>query len=161
VHTLQGRYESANQIITEALRFANEVEHLGIRFKGQVLAQQLAVLLGHLSMRDAEQCLEKITEASRDNWQDETGRLSEQALVAYTLWKLEPGWDAQQSLAASLYRALYERIPNIDYKNRYEELTHARLADPPGLPALPEIVTRNLANLKTLIERLDLSGKIT
>ncbi len=157
VHALQGRYTSANQIITEALRLADEVEHLGIRFKGQVLAQKLAVLLGHLSVREAEQVLEKITEASKDNWQDE----SEQALVAYTLWKLEPGRDAHQSLAASLYRALYERIPNIDYKNRYEELTHARLPDPPGLPALPEIVTRNLVSLKALLERLELSDKPT
>ena len=65
------------------------------------------------------------------------------------------GLDDYQAHAAELYRDLYGRTPNVEYRQRIEELTGEPPPDPPPLPPLPQIMAQKTVDLAALLERVE------
>jgi len=143
----QEQFAAAQPLNDEALRIATEVDHKDVQFKAQVLAVRLRAALGQVGPPAAIGELESLLEA----WPADP----RQAAVQYEIWRLDPEQESRRQAAAGLYRALYAQTPNIKYKQRYEELTGEQLPDPLPLPPLPEIVTREPADLEALLTQFD------
>ena len=74
--------------------------------------------------------------------------------VRALLARLGPARDDDRKAAAALYRELYERAPNVEYRRAYERLTGTLL--PPGapLPPPPE-VTGPAADVEELLGHVE------
>jgi adenylate cyclase len=151
VLSLRKEYLAAYEINQEAIKIARQVEHSEIQFKALVLDVRLAVLLGSKDITGAIDDFEKIIKQWQDDWQDE----KEQATVHYEIWRLEKNLESHRKKATQLYRALYQKIPNIEYMQRFEELTGDKLSDPPQLPVLPDIVAKKKIDLDKLFALVD------
>lgn len=147
--TRQRDYDTALGNAREALELARTVENGAIAFKSRLLILEMEFTLGELDWEivcsQFDALLNEYTNGKQDN--------REQADAYYTLWKL--GQQEEHRIqAAALYRQLYEKIPNIRYKQRYEQLAGEMLPDPPSLPPLPEIIAAANINLDRLFEKI-------
>jgi hypothetical protein len=80
---------------------------------------------------------------------------SEEAAIHFELWQLDKERKASRQAAAKLYRDLYERTPNIEYRRCYKVLTGNSLPDPPPLPRLPQVMSPQSVNLHNLLARIE------
>jgi len=96
--------------------------------------------------------VEAITELSAllTTWHDD----AEQVAVHYEIWRIDPTQEDARQKAALVYGELYSRTPNIEYRQRYEELTGAKLPEPPALPPLPESIMGEPVDLTALLRRV-------
>ena len=157
LHTLgrtlaaQKRYAEAFEHNREALQIAMEIGYREIHFQAAVGEVRLLHALGRIGVEEAVERLRHI----RAQFRDEQGDEMETAEVAYRIWKFDPSQDESRQEAANLYRELYARTPNVEYRKRYADLTGKDLPEPPTLPPLPEAVTEGLPSLSTLLKRVD------
>lgn len=140
------RYREAQPLNHEALQIAGEVGRKEIQFLAQVLVIRLRVALNQTKAATAIDELH----ALKDIWTEQ----SEQAAILYAIWRLDGERDTTRQTAAEQYRTLYERTPNIEYRDRYFELTGETLPEPPPLPPLPESVMGDPVDLKVLLKRV-------
>lgn len=147
----QGRYEPALESTREALRIAGEIGYGEIHFQAAVGEVRLLHALKRIDTAEAVQRLQAIQE----QFHDEQGDEIEAAEVAYRIWKFDSTQEDARQKAAGLYKALYTRTPNAEYRNRYADLTGEDLPEPPALPPLPEAVTEGLPHLTTLLDAVD------
>jgi class 3 adenylate cyclase/tetratricopeptide (TPR) repeat protein len=143
----QQRYSEALPLNCEAITVATEVGNQEVHFSALLLDIQLRVALGHIEATVAIQELMDLLAA----WPAEAN----QAALHYALWRVEPARCADQRQAARLYQQLHRRTPNIEYRQRYQELTGKTLPDPPPLPALPEVVPGNAIDLAALLAKVE------
>jgi tetratricopeptide (TPR) repeat protein len=149
LHVDQGRVDDAERLNREALDIADAQEERDIQIRAGVLAQYLQVLLGLIS-----------TEVATETTQGLTGICAEpheRALVLAAQWRLDPTADAARVAAADLYADLYERTPNVEYRDAYAFLTGASLPPGPPLPPLPEPVGDETTNIDELLRQVDQS----
>lgn len=147
LYSRQHCYAEAQAVNREALDIATQFERKDIQFQASLLSVCLQVALGQI---DRSAAVEKLM-ALLDNWPED----SEQAAIHYELWRLDNERAASHRTAADLYRDLYGRTPNIEYRRRYETLTGKTLPDPPTLPKLPEVVPRESINLDNLLAQVE------
>jgi len=141
-----GRAGEAEEHNTEALAIAARHAEREVELRARLLALRLQVELGHLPGADAAgQAL-----ALGDAWPDPPGR----AAVLDAAARLDPDLDQARAAAASLYRELYERGPNVHYRQAYERLTSATLPPAPPLPAVPVAATGRPADVDELLRRI-------
>jgi DNA-binding SARP family transcriptional activator len=143
----QGRYAEARRHTDEALHSANELGRRDIQFGAQVLQLQLRARQKEIETPAAIAELEQLLVA----WPEE----KEQAAVHYAIWQLDSQqhWHSQQ--AAKRYRQLYASTPNIEYRQRYMELTGRELPQPAPLPPPPALVGERSLDLATPLKRVD------
>jgi hypothetical protein len=79
---------------------------------------------------------------------------SEQAALYYEIWRLDPTRQDARQTAADLYRELYSRTPDVEYRKRYAELTGETLPETEPLPPLPEHLLGEPIDLEALFERV-------
>jgi class 3 adenylate cyclase/tetratricopeptide (TPR) repeat protein len=142
-----GDYAIAQPVNAEALKIAAEIDYRVVAFKAQVTAARLQALLSQIPIPEAVSVLERLLSDA----QNET----EQAEVQHEIWRLDSQQETHCQQAASLYRTLYSRTPNVLYRRRYQRLTGQRLPDPPALPPLPEVVTRQRPDLDKLLAQVE------
>lgn len=149
---LQGQLEAAQTLNTEALQTARQTEHADIQFLAEVAAQRLAVLVDSSETDSAVQALSALL--------DVYSAEEKQAALWYEISRLQGDDEARQK-AIELYRRLYLRTPNFEYRERYEMLSGDTLPDAPPLPDLLPIIRRRpvertalLARITALLERL-------
>jgi tetratricopeptide (TPR) repeat protein len=147
LYARQRRYAEAEPINQEALELAGQVGRKEIQLHAQLLALCLRVALRQADARAAIGELE----ALRADWPGD----AEQAALDYTSWLLDTRRERSRRAAAKRYRALYTRTPNIEYRWRYTQLAGEPLPDPPALPPLPDIVTRDAPGLAALLARAE------
>ena len=147
MYVRQGRYTEAWSLNEEALAVATQIGEKEAQFKAQLLSIRLRVASDQC---DRSVALDELTRMLGEWTKDE-----EQAALRYELWRLDRDQEAHRQAAAELYRNLYARTPNVEYRKRYEELTGQSLPAPPPLPELPDIVTRNAVNLDALLAQVD------
>jgi len=147
LYATQENYAEAQPLNDEALKIAEEMGFDDILFKTRVLAIRLAVLLGQTLLAAGCEALEALLTPALDERQ--------RALIHYTLAQLDPGQEAHRLQAVDLYRQLYVTSSEIEFKRRYQALTGETLPDPPPLPPLPEIVTRQQFDIEQLIRQAD------
>jgi hypothetical protein len=100
-----------------------------VQVRAAVLAQHMGVMLGRVRADDAIKALRTL----EDTWTEP----HERALLLAARWRYDPTDDAVRTAAAELYRDLYERTPNVEYRTTYALLTGTQLPAGPALPALP------------------------
>ncbi|HUS17938.1 MAG TPA: tetratricopeptide repeat protein, partial [Chloroflexia bacterium] len=143
----QGQYAAAAAANAEAARLAVQVEDQEFTFNTTVLAVALRLQLGELTPAAARAaCTTLLAE-----WPSPT----QQAEILYTRWRLDPRQADARDAAAAAYRNLYASAPTYILRDRYEELTGERLPDPPALPDLPAIVTRQVVDLPALLTQVE------
>ena len=142
----QGDYSAAQTHAHEALRIASETESDDIHLKAQILAIDLRVKLGQTEADSAAAEYETLLAEHSDE--------SERAAILFALWRLTDHANARRQ-AAELYRQLYSRTPNVEYRDRLAELTGEPPPALPSLPPLPSIMTQPLTPLDTLLEQVD------
>jgi adenylate cyclase len=147
LYMLQRRYADALPINQEALNIAAQVTNREIQFQAACLAIRLDVLAGQAHPQTAVAQFEKLLE----EWLAET----EQAAAHYEIWRLDPARERSYQEAVEGYRRLYERTTAFEYRQRYEELTGDRLADPPELPPLSDSLARSSLDLDGLLDQVE------
>ncbi len=113
IYALQ-RYEDAQAVNAEGLRFAEEVNDNEYMFKGQVLSAKVDFALGN---EDVPFRLEGMLQQTEDD--------AELAALHYELWKMTHSEKHRQA-ALNFYQTLYATTPNIEYKTRMEEMENYR-----------------------------------
>jgi len=103
-------YEEARVISTEGLRIAEETGTKEYIFQGNVLSAKIELALGNV---DAPRRLEDMLQQTQDE--------AEIAALHYELWKMTHDEEHRQT-AFNLYQSLYANTPNIEYKERMEEM---------------------------------------
>ena len=143
MYCAQDNHDSAS-LNDEALSIAQQVGRKEIEFKAQVTATRLAD-----PQNDPSAAIERLT-ALLAEWPED----AEQAALYYEIWRADGAQNGACETAARLYHTLYERTPNIEYRERYEALTGDRLPDPPALPALADDLVQDPERLNTLCVRV-------
>jgi tetratricopeptide (TPR) repeat protein len=146
LHARQGDQSMAQIYNDEALHVARDTRSDDIFFKAQILAIDLRVKLGQTGADSAAAEYETLLTEHSDE--------SERAAILYALWRLTADQDRRRQ-AIDLYRRLYTRTPNVEYRDRLAELTGEPSSALPSLPALPRIMTQPLTPLDTLLEQVD------
>jgi len=147
----QGRFQQAYEKNHEALCIARDIEYSEIHFQAQVGEIRLLHALGKLDAPQAITRLRALQAQFADQRQDDI----EAAEVAYRIWKFDPAQEEARKQAAERYRTLYAQTPNVEYRNRYQDLTGETLPEPPPLPPLPESVIEGLPQLSVLLVLVD------
>ncbi|HEX6676917.1 MAG TPA: tetratricopeptide repeat protein [Actinomycetes bacterium] len=122
-----GRHAEAEPLNDEALAVAVRHGERGTELRARLLSVRLRVETGRLTPQDAARELRPL--------EREWNAGPERAAVLDELGRLGPAWDDDRQVAAALYRELYERAPNVEYRRAYERLTGTLL--PPALPLPP------------------------
>lgn len=81
----------------------------------------------------------------------------EQAALCYLLWKLEPANGGYRAAAAEQYAGLAREKPDVEYRQRYAELTGTELPLPLALPDLSALTPEPIQPLEALLEMLQAS----
>ncbi len=122
-----GRRPEAEPLNAEAIAVAARHGERGTELRARLLSVRMRVATGKLIPDDAARELRPL---ERD-WTSGP----ERAAVLDELARLGPAWDEDRAAAAALYRELYERAPNVEYRRAFERLTGTLL--PPGAPLPP------------------------
>ena len=144
------RYDAAAPLNAEAQTLAQQARRRDVEFQTEVLAVRLAVVQGQRAVADAVNALETLLA----EWPDD----DDQAALHDAIYQIDPGQNDHREAAVARYRELYARTPNVNTRARYETLSGETLADPPPLPALPDVIREadlaaSLARTATLIGR--------
>ena len=147
LHLEQGRFEAAERLNQEALEIADAHDERDIQIRASVLSQRLQVILGRVSTDEA---IERLL-VLEGVWTEPHAR----ALLLDAQWHLDPTVETVRIAAADLYRALYERTPDIEYRAAHQSLTGATLPPAPPLPPLPAPLGEETADLDELLGQVD------
>lgn len=147
LYMCQARYVEAQALSEEALTLVIRVRRTDVQFSILVKRVQLALVL-HQS-DDATAIAE--LESLRPHWPE----MRDQATIAYEIWRLDSTREAERQTAAELYRRLYAATPDVEYRQRYQNLSRDTLPAPPPLPELPPVVQLGRMNLDDLLHRVD------
>jgi class 3 adenylate cyclase/tetratricopeptide (TPR) repeat protein len=141
-----GRPAEAEPLVAEALAVAVRHGERGTELRARLLSVRLRIEMAALTPEEAVRELRPL--------EREWTSGPERAAVLGELARLGPAWDEERAAAAALYRELYERAPNVEYRRAYERLTGTLL--PPGapLPPPPE-VTGPAADVEELLGHVE------
>ncbi|MCK4643468.1 tetratricopeptide repeat protein [bacterium] len=104
------RIDEASSLNDEALQIAEEVGHPEVIFGSKVLKAKI------LGQKDKKGAAEELKNMLKENTED-----SQQATLHYELFKIT-GKKVHKTRAFTTYRKLYKKTPNIQYKEKMEEL---------------------------------------
>ncbi len=107
---LMNDYESVSSSAEEARKIALELERGDVVFGATVLLHKVHA---RTDSAGAAEALLALLESSSDD--------ADKAVLRYELYKLKDD-EKQRKEALKLYRQLYRKTPNIEYKNRIDEL---------------------------------------
>ncbi|HMA33344.1 MAG TPA: tetratricopeptide repeat protein [Chloroflexia bacterium] len=147
LYVRQERFGEAQTLNDEAARLAAAVEDKEFQFNTSLLAVHLRGVLRPAETALALAACSTLLETYPED--------SQQAAIYFTMWRLDAGQEAARQQAAGIYERLYQAGPNGRYRERYEGLTGTLLPEPPPLPNLPEIVTRQYVDLPSLLVQVD------
>lgn len=147
LHLTCGNLLQARGVNGQALDMSAEVERDYVRIRALLLEREICLAMGEISRDEALQSLEALL----PGWQGD----EDQAAIHYYCWRVNPAQETHRQAAAGLYGRLFEATPNMEYAQRHWELTGQRLPDAPLLDPLPEVVTRALLSLDTLVMQVD------
>lgn len=133
----QHRFQEAMTLNDEALILVDRagLEQMGgedLLFGARILAIRLHLEQDQSGQAEAVAELQAMLSTAQDEGQ--------KARLGYEIWRMDPEMEAHRQAAASRYRALYAKMPNHEFGQRFLELTGERLPTPPPLPDPPEMV---------------------
>ncbi len=137
-------YEDAKVHNDEALEIATALDDKDVQLRARILDLRLRAALSEPKDEVVKQFEGLLSRSLGDR---------EMAAVHYEVWRLDPMRETSRKAAASLYRRLHERMPDIVYRRRYHELTGEALGQPPALPPLPKAVAEGGDDLDEVLKR--------
>jgi tetratricopeptide (TPR) repeat protein len=143
----QGRYAAAQPLVAEALARARESGSQAFAFEARILDLRGRAALGEMDAETARAALEELLAGAQS--------AQEQAIAHYEIWHLDRTQEAHRQAAIHLYRQLYRETPELDERQRIEELTGTPLPAPPPLPALPAGLLPTLVSLDSAPAQAD------
>jgi tetratricopeptide (TPR) repeat protein len=148
LHARQGRNAEAWRLNQEAIELAAAAGHHEIYHRAELCAVKLRLILG---LTDEDQATEDLSAML-----DRSSEDHERARIQYELWTLDRSRESARKAAEELFKKALARTPDVEYLNRYEELTgaHSRLSSG-TLPPLPEGVAETAPSIPELIARID------
>jgi tetratricopeptide (TPR) repeat protein len=146
LHIHRHHYEQALQFNLEAFEIAARLGLKQLLFQSEVRSITLRVALG---LANAVESIGKL-EALLEVWNEP----DQQAAIYYEIWCLDPMLEEVRQQASVRYGQLYARTANVEYRERYQELTGEQLPAPAPLPSLGESLTNSLASLDTLLAKV-------
>ena len=142
-----GRPGEAERHNEEALAIATRHGEREVELRARLLRLRLqaeqGVLPGPAAAREAI--------ALETAWPDPPAR----AAILDTAVQLDPALDDARAAAAALYRDLYERGPNPQYRQALERLTGATLPPAPPLPPVPGAALEARPDVGALLRRIE------
>ena len=142
-----GRPGEAQPLNDEALTVAVRHGERDIELRARLLSLRLRAALGHMQTSEATEELRVLEDA----W---TGA-PERAAILDALVEFCPADAGARAEAAALYRELYERAPNIEYRRAFERLTGTTLALGPPLPPVPAAATVGSVDVDDLLHQVE------
>jgi tetratricopeptide (TPR) repeat protein len=140
----QERYTEALPLISEAISILQRENFSEYYFPAMILAVRLRFVLRQIDYTIAVSELANLHEHCNGE--------SDQAALYYEMWRSDPHQREAGQSAADLYKQLYVRSPQIEYRRRYEELTHAQLTENPPLPILSMSASLEAVDIDILSE---------
>jgi class 3 adenylate cyclase/tetratricopeptide (TPR) repeat protein len=137
----------AEPLNDEALTVAVRHGERGIELRARLLSLRLQVALGHVRPSDAARELRALEHA----W---TG-MPERAAILGTLVEFSPAQTRTRAAAATLYRELHERAPNVEHRRAFERLTGTTLPPGPPLPPVPDAATVGSVDVDALLQQVE------
>jgi len=144
----EDRPDEAKTFAQEALAVAVEAGNGAIELGARLLLARTEVALGLKDTGEAISALQTLLD-------DSSGRAEHEAAVHYCMWLLDGTREQSRSVAADLYRSLYEGAPHVEYRRRYETLTGDRLPDPRLRTQVAETVESEVIDLETLVREAE------
>jgi class 3 adenylate cyclase/tetratricopeptide (TPR) repeat protein len=142
-----GRPREAETLNEEALAVAARHGERDIELQARLLSLRLRVTLHRLPARDACRQVRLLERAST--------RTPERAAILDALCQLDPAETGTRAAAAALYRELYERAPNVEYRRAYERLTGETLPPGPPLPPVTGVATPGPVHVDELLRQVE------
>src|SRR6266498_2419565 len=142
-----GRPGEAEPLNDEALTVAVRHGERDMELRARLLSLRLQVALGHMEPSEATKELGVLEHA----W---TG-VPERAAVLDAMVEFCPAQAGARAAAAALYRELYERAPNVEYRRAFERLTGTTLALGPPLPPVPAAATVGSVDVDDLLHQVE------
>ncbi len=142
-----GRPGEAQPLNDEALTVAVRHGERDIELRARLLSLRLRAALGHMQTSEATEELRVLEDA----W---TGA-PERAAILDALVEFCPAQAGARAEAAALYRELYERAPNVEYRRAFERLTGTTLALGPPLPPVPAAATVGSVDVDDLLHQVE------
>ena len=142
-----GRPGEAQPLNDEALTVAVRHGERDIELRARLLSLRLRAALGHMQTSEATEELRVLEDA----W---TGA-PERAAILDALVEFCPADAGARAEAAALYRELYERAPNVEYRRAFERLTGTTLALGPPLPPVPAAATVGSVDVDDLLHQVE------
>lgn len=142
-----GRAAEAEERNTEALTIAARHAEREVELRARLLALRLEVELGRRQGPDAAREARRLEAA----WPDPPGR----AAILDAAARLDPARHDAREAAAARYRELYERGPNVRYRQAYERLTGATLPPAPPLPPVSAAAIDRRPDVADLLSRAE------
>jgi class 3 adenylate cyclase/tetratricopeptide (TPR) repeat protein len=142
-----GRPGEAQPLNDEALTVAVRHGERDMELRARLLSLRLQVALGHMQPSEAAEELRVLEDA----W---TGA-PERAAILDALVEFCPAEAGTRAEAAALYRELYERAPNVEYRRAFERLTGTTLPLGPPLPPVPAAATLGPVDVDDLLHQVE------
>jgi class 3 adenylate cyclase/tetratricopeptide (TPR) repeat protein len=142
-----GRPGEAQPLNEEALGIAVRHDERDTELRARLLRLRLRVVLDHVPSRDAA----REALAMEQAWPGTPQRAALLDAVA----QLDPARAETRAAAAELYRELYDRGPNVEYRQAYERLTGATLPPAPPLPPVPGAATPGPVDVDDLVRQVE------
>ena len=142
-----GRPGEAQPLNDEALTVAVRHGERDIELRARLLSLRLRAALGHMQTSEAAEELRVLEDA----W---TGA-PERAAILDALVEFCPADAGARAEAAALYRELYERAPNVEYRRAFERLTGTTLPLGPPLPPVPAAATLGPVDVDDLLHQVE------
>lgn len=141
------QYSEAQLLNDEALNISNMVGRKDIQFKARLLSVDLKVKLQQITLNQAK--------IELNEWLKSLESKAEQAEIYYKIWFLDQTEAAYRQTAADLYGNLYAQIPNLEYKQRYQELSYKQLPKTPTLPEIPPLITSQPLDIEAVLVQIE------
>jgi len=116
-------YGKANEINEECLKISEEMKDEDDIFKSKVLKVNIAfktINNKELQITNCIEPLEKILEETKD--EERIAKLNYELALMNNELNRKPNAGKHKKTGLELYKKLYKKTPNIEFKNKFEEL---------------------------------------
>jgi adenylate cyclase len=131
----------------EALSLATQIQRSDIELRAQVLAVTLQYRTDVLNQQQATKAMRELL----IRWKES----DEQALIYFSLWRLDPTDEEARLTAARLYQEVYTATSQAECRDYVRELTGVTLPVPLPLPPIPERLLATPVDLPRLLQRIE------
>ena len=143
----QSKFNEASDLNAEVIQVAGEISSRHLQFEAELMQIRLGYAHGQV---DGAEIIKTLRE-----WVIEWTEPEYQASLLHAIWEVGGDPMEEREAAAELYRTLYQKSPQMEYRRRFQQLTGQDLSELTHLPQLPDIIKAQKISLGELLLKLD------